>query len=278
MAGKAFGIHDNLAILGGRVVGIQKNNGWSKALLRVPFTKKKDDNYIVEARNIPIDLMDNEGVELGNDLRKGDFVVLQGYLGLYSEKDQEGHNVRMLSPQWDPYSKPTIIRGDGQLPPIDGDGAKEGFNIVRLAGLAYVKKHEKEAGNEHPQLREAGQSGNKFCCFDLKYQQGSDDPLYHDIVVWGASAEKFLSKWLDDGDNVLVRGQVGIRQSKDKFLRKRKNDAGDVVDDYVNISTPTIQVDWFNGVSKVKPAQMGGDGGGGGKRRGPRRHDNDQEV
>lgn len=272
MAGKAFGIHENLIVVGGRVVGVQDKGGWAKALIRVPFSKKKGDDYVIEERMIPIDLMDNQGVELGKDLRKGDYVVLRGYLGLYSEKDEEGNNVRMLSPQWDPYTDPTIIRGNGELPPLDDSSVKEGLNIIRLAGLAYIKKHERDAGNEHPVLREVS-GGNKFCAFDLKYQNGSDEPLYHDIVVWGASAEKFLSQWLDSGDNVLIRGQLGTRQSKEKFLRRSRDG-----ESFMQITTPTIQVDYFNGVSKVKPADMGGGGGGGRGKRGPRRIESDQEV
>jgi single-stranded DNA-binding protein len=260
-------INENTVLIGGRVLGWIGNDGWAELWLRVPYLK--DDGGFGSSK-IPIDLVDNKGLEFARSLEKGDLVILHGRLTWLEESNEDGNNRRLIRPFWDGETRPTVVKGNGSVPELNEGNAQEGINIVRLAGFGGLTMNDKKNNLEHPKVMQTG-DGKPMAFFDIGYlHRKGEKARYFNICVFGGAAEKKVGPYLRDGDVIMVRGQLGMRRTtRDKFKRpnpehKKNPDAPE--NKWVEISTPTLWVNNYNGVDFVtpKPIEKSNDNSGGG--------------
>ena len=269
-------INENTVLIGGRVIGKIKNDGWAELWLRVPYVR---DDGSFGSNSVPVELVDNKGIELARGLNKGDLVILQGRLTWIEEDNEDGNKRRLIRPFWDGENQPTIVKGNGSVPELDEGNAHEGINIVRLAGYGGLTMNDKKNNLEHPKVMKTV-DGKPMAFFDVGYlHRKGEKARYFNICVFGGLAEKKVGPYMRDGDVIMVRGQIGMRKTtRDKFKRpnpehRKNSNAPENI--WVEISTPTLWVDNFNGADFVTPKPIerdnnddsgnrGGSGQGGG--------------
>lgn len=238
-------IHENMAVIGGRALGVVNTRRGPELWVRSSYLKHDGSPGFTK---LPILLAKEEGGKLAEEIKKGDFVVLQCVLAVFKDKAQGDKEGRIIGVVWNIYTEPTIVRGNGSVEDVTAGNAAEGINFFRLSGYFNLSYDDTQAKLKHPKLIDGKKS--PYCRFEIGNQmRRGEKTTKFNLMVSGASAENYVSKYFEADDNVMVRGSLGMEKSYHKFERPD----GNGVNQWVNIQTPTLWVDRFNGVSKVTP-------------------------
>lgn len=215
----------------GNVLGAKKlKNELTRVKIEVPYIKRDGER---DSHTISVDFVGSQAEEV-EGLEAGSTIFVKALmLKRPAKPDNSDKTYHILTLQADDYKGYRVVPGK-----VD-----EGFTEVVFSGRV-MRTPELKTGDNGP-----------YCYLSLVYNRpGSkrDDEkgTFIDVGVYGASAEKYVSKYLKEGDCALVQGYLVPR--KERFEIKGKNPWG-----------LAFNASAFAGVQAVTPAPRGGGGGKG---------------
>jgi single-stranded DNA-binding protein len=210
----------------------------TRVSVEVPFTKRDGDRG---SHTIEVDAKGDKGKELADQAKEGGSIFIKGVM-----------TKRKYTPSSKPdkqYSIVCVQMDDFKGFRFTESKVHDGYSEVLYAGRVM----------QTPELHGSGDSArtNVNVVYNRPGTKKDDEEkgTFIDVGVWGASAEKYVCKYVKEGDFVLVEGSLNPVKEKEKAVVGEKE---------VEIWGLRLNAARFAGVQAITPGAKGGGGGSSG--------------